>query len=297
MDAQQSLYCHECHSTSPTPPGSPLECPNCRSPFTELVRAGDIQITRRTTPQGEHHMTATIHNGVNAPSVQNFLHHLFTATAAPFPAVAGPQDHTDPNLPGFAQPRAFQPRVLPAVNDPLAQNDLALGHLVGLLNGTRPRRNPYEGRVHGPDPLTMLMNDFFAAHANLINAGDATDENLARAVSQSLMDAPAGGAPPTAPEVIAALHRVPVETSFLDENGKAECIVCKDDLQVGDMVTKLCCGHYFHGECVVTWLGEHNTCPICREKVEAPTETRPRRSSSRRRSWRDPRTWRTSRPA
>jgi len=34
------------------------------------------------------------------------------------------------------------------------------------------------------------------------------------------------------------------------------------------MATFLPCKHWFHEDCVVLWLKEHNTCPICRTPIE-----------------------------
>lgn len=35
---------------------------------------------------------------------------------------------------------------------------------------------------------------------------------------------------------------------------------------------KLCCGHTFHKGCIYEWLKEHNTCPLCRDKMLIVTE-------------------------
>lgn len=55
---------------------------------------------------------------------------------------------------------------------------------------------------------------------------------------------------------------------MMGDSGKAECTICIDDIKIGDEVTVLPCKHWFHGECVVLWLKEHNTCPICRTSIE-----------------------------
>merc|ERR1719158_622521 len=53
---------------------------------------------------------------------------------------------------------------------------------------------------------------------------------------------------------------------------ESECPVCLEKFAVGDMATKLPCGHLFHGECVGKWLREHdNRCPVCRHELQAAT--------------------------
>lgn len=42
------------------------------------------------------------------------------------------------------------------------------------------------------------------------------------------------------------------------------CAICLVDLQVGEQVRDLACGHPFHPACVDQWLQLNNTCPNCR---------------------------------
>ncbi|KAL6719902.1 hypothetical protein ACLMJK_001823 [Lecanora helva] len=100
--------------------------------------------------------------------------------------------------------------------------------------------------------------------------GDAvyTDEALDRIITQMMEQQNAGGAPgPASAAAIAALPKQKVEKSMMGDNGKAECSVCMDSVNVGDEVTMLPCKHWFHEECVGVWLKEHDTCPHCRQGI------------------------------
>lgn len=46
-----------------------------------------------------------------------------------------------------------------------------------------------------------------------------------------------------------------------------ECPICIDDIVTNDEISKLPCGHYFHSDCIYTWVLEKNVCPLC--KMEA----------------------------
>ena len=44
-----------------------------------------------------------------------------------------------------------------------------------------------------------------------------------------------------------------------------QCSICLDPIQGEDTVVTLECDHTFHSQCIVRWLGEHSTCPLCRD--------------------------------
>lgn len=86
------------------------------------------------------------------------------------------------------------------------------------------------------------------------------------------------GSPPAAKRVVENLPLVD-----LGKEDFVVCAICKDEVVDGEMVNKLPCCHYYHGECIVPWLRIRNTCPVCR--YELPTDDQDYETRNRRR-WR-----------
>lgn len=42
------------------------------------------------------------------------------------------------------------------------------------------------------------------------------------------------------------------------------CSICLDDYERNDRVGYLNCGHFFHKDCIKTWLEKQSSCPLCR---------------------------------
>jgi hypothetical protein len=59
----------------------------------------------------------------------------------------------------------------------------------------------------------------------------------------------------------------------MGSEAKVDCTIGIDDTHLGDELTILPCKHWFHDECVVLWLKEHNTCPNCRAPIEKLVES------------------------
>ena len=47
------------------------------------------------------------------------------------------------------------------------------------------------------------------------------------------------------------------------------CTICLERMYINDTqyIFATDCDHYFHTKCIVKWLKDNNTCPICRNKV------------------------------
>jgi len=59
-------------------------------------------------------------------------------------------------------------------------------------------------------------------------------------------------------------------TSTVGEKSEVEasCSICLSDYEVGNEIKILPCLHKFHGDCIDHWFVEHNTCPVCKTKVD-----------------------------
>lgn len=100
--------------------------------------------------------------------------------------------------------------------------------------------------------------------------GDAvfSQEDLDRVVTQLMEQHQSGNAPgPASETAIESLPTRQIEEKDVGDQGKADCSICMDEVRLGDKVTVLPCSHWFHGDCIRAWLGEHDTCPHCRQGI------------------------------
>ena len=79
--------------------------------------------------------------------------------------------------------------------------------------------------------------------------------------------------------------------SFLQDGLETpQCPICQEEFTAASqrftsisnsnsqtMVRILACGHQFHLGCLQPWVTQHNTCPICRQRLYEFRETRHRR--------------------
>lgn len=101
------------------------------------------------------------------------------------------------------------------------------------------------------------------------NPGDYVDASEYEALLQNLAESDSGarrGAPPAAKAAVEALEGFKIDK----EDDTIVCAICKDTVNVGEIAKNLPCGHGYHGDCIVPWLGSRNSCPVCR--FELPTD-------------------------
>lgn len=55
-----------------------------------------------------------------------------------------------------------------------------------------------------------------------------------------------------------------IEARGLTSYAANDCSICLEDLQAGDRMVLLLCGHTMHMNCAKQWLKSHNTCPLCK---------------------------------
>ncbi|KAH8172708.1 ring finger domain-containing protein [Sarocladium implicatum] len=136
--------------------------------------------------------------------------------------------------------------------------------------GTQGPGNNEQGAPFGfAQSLQEILNLFNPSNAAI---GDAvySQEALDRIITNLMEQNPqSNAAPPASDEALQKLDRRPFTKDMLGEDGKAECAICLDDFEEGQTAAFLPCKHWFHEPCVVLWLKEHNTCPVCRTPMES----------------------------
>jgi hypothetical protein len=142
-----------------------------------------------------------------------------------------------------------------------------------FTNVIRDMGPPEGGQQGGPPPgLARSLHDILSLfNPGTAIAGDAvySQEALDRIIS-NLMEAnpQSNAAPPASEEALQKLSRRVVDQELRSQDDKFDCSVCIDEMKVGDTIITLPCKHMFHEDCVVAWLKEHNTCPVCRAPIE-----------------------------
>mmetsp|Transcript_1535 Transcript_1535/g.1729 ORF Transcript_1535/g.1729 Transcript_1535/m.1729 type:complete len:228 (+) Transcript_1535:41-724(+) len=74
--------------------------------------------------------------------------------------------------------------------------------------------------------------------------------------------------PPASVSAVSKLNEQTVDDAFASKH--LDCGVCKENYKHDDSVLQLPCNHYFHKDCLMPWLNQTNTCPLCR--FELPTD-------------------------
>lgn len=132
---------------------------------------------------------------------------------------------------------------------------------------TLGRGMPFEGFFEGSDP--NIQSVFQSFMQNPLDP-QAMNQFLYYVMES---DPNRQGSPPVARIVLENL-----ETETLDEEQAKKletCAICTEDFAAGDRIHWLSsdrkvCGHAFHVDCIVPWLKQHNSCPVCR--YELPTD-------------------------
>ncbi|KAJ9138738.1 hypothetical protein NKR19_g7747 [Coniochaeta hoffmannii] len=123
------------------------------------------------------------------------------------------------------------------------------------------RANVFDYQVADHDSYPSSSRSY-ASHANpstRANAFDFQVDDFPEPTSVGSRAAPGG---------FDYLPKRKVKIEDLGSDGTAECIICMEELDVGQEVTVLPCNHWFHGNCLTHWLEEKTTCPMCRAPVE-----------------------------
>ncbi|KAL1220103.1 putative E3 ubiquitin-protein ligase RHC1A [Cardamine amara subsp. amara] len=74
------------------------------------------------------------------------------------------------------------------------------------------------------------------------------------------------GPAPAPRSSIDALPTIKIAQRHL-RSSDSNCPVCKDEFELGSEAKQMPCNHIYHSDCIVPWLVQHNSCPVCRQEL------------------------------
>ncbi|KAI3509387.1 hypothetical protein L1887_24622 [Cichorium endivia] len=86
------------------------------------------------------------------------------------------------------------------------------------------------------------------------------------------------GPPPATQSAIDSLPFIRITNRHL--NMESHCPVCQDKFDLGSEARMMPCNHIYHSGCIVPWLLEHNSCPVCRLELPPQGSSTSRNSNS-----------------
>ncbi|KAK0634546.1 hypothetical protein B0T17DRAFT_513607 [Bombardia bombarda] len=228
-DARHELYCHACHHQWQAM-GNCIECPACRSPSTEIVGVPDDPDERRPQPAANHASQISPDNDPRQ----------FHNRQQP-----SPQQQTD----GTANTTTADPH----------GGDRFIYPPVTFHTTIDTPNRPAPSALQPGTGASLSQADSFTSaegHRRLVSAY--------RELMLMLV-----GPPPASQAAIDKLEVKELDETMVGCGSKtAPCVVCVDDMTLGDKASVLACGHFFHGKCVSSWLKIHDSCPVCRKAIE-----------------------------
>ncbi|KAK6936924.1 Zinc finger, RING-type [Dillenia turbinata] len=73
------------------------------------------------------------------------------------------------------------------------------------------------------------------------------------------------GPPPASHSSIDAMPTIKITQGHLRID--SHCPVCKEKFELDSDARQMPCNHIYHSDCIVPWLVQHNSCPVCRHEL------------------------------
>ncbi|KAJ8277304.1 hypothetical protein GJAV_G00073770 [Gymnothorax javanicus] len=270
------FFCHRC-SAEISPRLPDYTCPQCESGFIEELPE------ERSTENGSTSTASSADR--NRHPFENVDQHLFTFPPGYGQFALGVFDETFDFGAGLSSEDNRE-------TENRRERELASRQRYGARQPRGrhvPRRQP--GRHEGVPTLEgiiqQLVNGIIAPtamsnigvgpwgvlHSNPMDYAWGAN-GLDAIITQLLNQFENTGPPPADREKIKNLPTVQVTQEHVGSG--LECPVCKEDYSAGENVRQLPCNHLFHNDCIVPWLEQHDTCPVCRKSLSGQnTATNP----------------------
>jgi len=235
-----------------------------------------IPDTSREAPPARHSLMREIPTSLQSSSHPLSFRTESVSAHVPQPTVPSPASHSvppqrnnhivsDPDaVPGSGvaevsitfEPLAAGEPVLNLFQDMYAMDNMGILHGNGMIGGNG--NVIINGRTHQMGDRNTGLSSRFSSIEELIQHLSFI-ENSNRNSNR-----------PAAKAIVDSLPKQTISSLNPGEDGnvaKCDCCICMCDMEEGEVVTEMPCGHLFHGGCIQQWLATHNTCPVCREKL------------------------------
>lgn len=141
--------------------------------------------------------------------------------------------------------------------------------------------------IFGPDPLWVLNRNPGSALSNGSTGSgtrqvDIRDFFMGRGfeeIIEQLSINDRRGPPPAPRRLIDAMPTIKITQAHIRTD--SNCPVCKESFELGTNARQMPCNHIYHSDCIVPWLVQHNSCPVCRLEIPAQGTDIARGSRSR----------------
>ncbi len=74
----------------------------------------------------------------------------------------------------------------------------------------------------------------------------------------------------TIPNLSDYFEEITLTQSILDKGEQKKCSICLENFEVGAKIIYLPCFHYYHANCIETWVKNSDKCPLCNNKIKIP---------------------------
>jgi len=109
------------------------------------------------------------------------------------------------------------------------------------------------------------------------NRASYTLDEFMEHLSQQFPDGGRCGPPPASRSAVDAMPTVKIAEKHLCI--ESHCAVCTDEFEIGGEAREMPCKHIYHADCILPWLAQHNSCPICRHEMPTDDESYDRQST------------------
>ncbi|XP_077214774.1 putative E3 ubiquitin-protein ligase RHC2A [Tasmannia lanceolata] len=117
-----------------------------------------------------------------------------------------------------------------------------------------------DGAGSGLRPLPSTMSDFLM--------GSGFDRLLDQLAQIEINGVGRCEHPPASKAAVESMPTIEIVAGHITT--ESHCAVCMDPFELGSEAREMPCKHIYHSDCILPWLSQRNSCPVCRHKL--PTD-------------------------